>query len=30
MYSFKFVNRIEEGYGIVNLLINFMYDAITY
>ena len=30
MYSFKFVNRIEEGYGTVNLWINFMYDAITY
>ena len=30
MYSFKFVNRIEKGYGIVNLWINFMYDAIAY
>ena len=30
MYSFKFVSQIEEGYGIVNLWINFMHDAITY
>ena len=30
MYSFKFVDRIEEAYGIVNLWINFMYDAIAY
>ena len=30
MYSFKFVDRIEEGYDIVNLWINFMYEAIAY
>ena len=30
MYFLKFVNWIEEGYGIVDLWFNFMYDAITY